>query len=76
MTTAEKLAKLTENLPEPLLVEILDFAEFLNQRHHAAISSSNTDPRPLSDLAGGLENSVLFTGHPAEIQKMMRDEWD
>jgi hypothetical protein len=72
-TTAEKLWKTTQSLPEPMLAEILDFAEFL-QSKHALTPPLHTAAR-LKDLSGGLEQSVAFRGDPLTIQGRMRNEW-
>lgn len=73
MTTTEKLYKAVQDLPEPVIAELLDFAEFLRGKlnHKQAHSSEEL----LVDLMGGLENSVTFTGESLAIQKRLRDEW-
>ena len=50
-------------MPETLLVELLDFAEFLNQKKA---------PQMLLEIQGGLENSSTFAGDPVSIQKKVR----
>ena len=54
-TTAERLLETAQALPEPLLAEVLDFAQFLRARHAKAASESGS--RDLLDLCGGLERS-------------------
>lgn len=73
MTMTEKLYKAVQDLPEPVIAEILDFAEFLRGKmiHRHAHSSDEL----LVDLMGGLENSATFAGDPLAIQKRLRDEW-
>jgi hypothetical protein len=73
MTTTEKLYQAVQDLPEPVIAEILDFAEFLRakMRNKAALASDEL----LLDLMGGLENSVTFAGESLLIQKRLRDEW-
>lgn len=73
MTTAEKLYKAVQYLPEPVIAELLDFAEFLRRKmnHRHAHSSDEL----LVDLVGGLESSSTFAGDPLVIQKRLRDEW-
>lgn len=73
MTTTEKLYQAVQDLPEPVIAEILDFAEFLRakMRNEAAIASDEL----LLNLMGGLENSVTFAGGSLQIQKQLRDEW-
>jgi hypothetical protein len=72
MTTAEKLYKAAKELPEPVVAEILDFAEFLRKKMASEHASGN---EMLIDMAGGLETSTTFSGDPLEIQKRLRDEW-
>ena len=74
MTTAERLYNTAKELPEPLVAEILDFAEFL--RNKSAASDVTARKEMLIDLAGGLENSKTFSGDLLEIQKRLRDEWE
>lgn len=74
MTMTEKLYKAVEDLPEPVIAEILDFAEFLRGKmFHKHVQSSD---ELLVDLRGGLENSATFAGDPLVIQKRLRDEWN
>jgi len=74
MTTAERLYNTAKELPEPLVAEILDFAEFLRKKK--AVSDVTARKEMLIDLAGGLENSKTFSGDLLEIQKRLRDEWE
>ena len=73
MTTTERLYKAVENLPEPVLAEILDFAEFL--RGKMILGQARSNDELLVDLIGGLEGSATFVGDPLLIQKRLRDEW-
>jgi len=73
MTTTEKLYKTVQDLPEPVIAELLDFAEFLRSKMHN--KSANSGDELLVDLMGGLENSVTFAGESLVIQKRLRDEW-
>ena len=74
MTTTEKLYKTVQDMPEPILAELLDFAEFLRGKmsDRDALSTNKL----LVDLRGGLENSATFSGDPLLIQKRLRDEWN
>jgi hypothetical protein len=74
MTTTEKLYKTVQDMPEPILSELLDFAEFLRARMPDRQSRSTNEL--LIDLRGGLENSATFAGDPLVIQKRLRDEWN
>lgn len=74
MTTAEKLYKTVQDMPEPILAELLDFAEFLRGKMSAKQAYANDEL--LIDLKGGLENSITFAGEPLAIQKRLRDEWN
>ncbi|MGA8148068.1 MAG: DUF2281 domain-containing protein [Gallionellaceae bacterium] len=74
MTTTEKLYKAVQDLPEPVIAELLDFAEFLRAKMiHRQVHSND---ELLVDLAGGLESSATFAGDPLVIQKQLRDEWN
>lgn len=73
MTMTEKLYKAVKDLPEPVIAELLDFAEFLRSKMRN--SSANSSDDLLVDLKGGLENSVTFAGVSLAIQKRLRDEW-
>lgn len=42
MTTAEKIYKAVKELPEPMLHEVLDFAEFLKQKNKTKSSLAKT----------------------------------
>ena len=72
-TTTERLLETARTLPESLLAEVLDFAEYLSAKHAGANSASKG--RDLLDLCGGLENSVTFGESPEAIQRQLRDEW-
>lgn len=73
MTTTEKLYEAVQDLPEPVIAEIIDFAEFLRSKiRNSSVSSSD---ELLVSLTGGLENSVTFAGESLEIQNRLRDEW-
>ncbi len=73
MTTTEKLYKALQDLPEPVIAELLDFAEFLRSKMRNRPADSSDEL--LVDLMGGLENSVTFAGEFLLIQKQLRDEW-
>ena len=73
MTMAEQLYEVGSKLPPPALAELLDFAEFLRQK---SMSSSLAPNLSLTELKGGLEDSLTFVGTPMEIQEKMRREWE
>ena len=72
-TTTQRLMESVKALPEPLVAEVLDFADFLRARQ--LNPSANIQDPELSSLSGGLENSNTFRGAPLDIQQKMRDEW-
>lgn len=79
-TTAEKLWIATQNLPEPLLAEVLDFAQFMQLKHqkqqcNLPEKTSAHAPLSLADLQGGLESSTAFAGDLVALQQRLRDEW-
>jgi len=53
MTTTEKLYKTVQDLPEPIIAELLDFAEFL--RRKMLNEKLHPTDELLTDLTGGLE---------------------
>ena len=71
--TAERLRKTASALPESLLSEVLDFAEFLRAKQ-ARLDVQHTEVS-LSALCGGLADSVTFAGSPTHIQERLRNEW-
>lgn len=72
-TPAERLLRAAQTLPEPLLAEVLDFAEFLHARQQQ--TQTVTQDRPLTAFCGGLQNCKAFEGDPLVIQQRLRDEW-
>lgn len=72
-TTAEKLFETAKDMPEPLVAELLDFAEFLRAKKQ--LMQPRTAPGLLADLKGGLEQSAAFAADPLTIQRSLRDEW-
>jgi len=72
-TTAQRLMESVQSLPEPLVAEVLDFANFLRARQLSG--SSDVVDTHLSSLCGGLENSKTFSGAPLDVQRKLRDEW-
>ena len=69
---SRKLYKTAKKLPEPVVAEILDFAEFMRKKMAVERASGK---EMLIDMAGGLETSTTFSGDPSEIQQRLRDEW-
>lgn len=74
MTITEKLYETVKDFPEPMLAELLDFAEFLRVRKLHGPAQGNEDL--LIDLRGGLENSITFADDPLAIQEGLRNEWN
>jgi len=72
-STAQRLYETVQALPEPLLVEVLDFADFLRAKSTGGLTQL-TDV-PLAKLCGELENAQSFSGSPLSIQRQLRDEW-
>jgi Protein of unknown function (DUF2281) len=72
-STAQRLLEATSSLPEPLLAEVLDFAEFLQSRQNSKLKADADTP--LAALCGGLSGSSTFAGSPSGIQVRLRDEW-
>ncbi len=76
MTTAEKLYQVSQELPDAMQTELLDFAEFLKQKRCLETSQMQARDQTLFDLRGGLEASFAFAGDPLAIQEKLRDEWN
>ena len=74
MTTFERIYNIAKDLPEPVVAEILDFAEFLRKK--MVVGEAAVGKEMLIELAGGLENSRTFSGDSIEIQKRLRNEWE
>ena len=72
-TTSERFLEAVRNLPEPLLAEVLDFADFLRARQTS--SASLPADISLASLCGGLENTKTFSESPLAIQQKLRNEW-
>lgn len=70
MDTIEKIQSQINHLPEPSLIEVLEFIEFLNYKQHAQklISEKSYD---FSDLSGRLQ----WQGNALNEQHRLRDEW-
>jgi hypothetical protein len=75
MTTTEKLYEAVKDLPEPIVAELLDFAEFLRNRNRPW-AAPPAHGELLSTLQGGLENSATFADDPLTIQERLRHEWN
>jgi len=74
MTNASKLHDLIQGLPDAVVAEVVDFAEFLRDKRVQVDALPNDDL--LMSLAGGLETSANFIGDPLTLQGRMRDEWN
>ena len=72
-TTSERLLEAVQNLPEPLLAAVLDFADFLRARQKSIVSQPADIS--LASLCGGLENTQTFSESPLAIQQKLRNEW-
>jgi hypothetical protein len=74
MNQIERVAQQISSLPEPLQQEVIDFVEFLQQKHHVGQEKGQKDDL-LIDLKGGLEASSTFSGDDLKVQERLRDEW-
>jgi hypothetical protein len=69
MTYAQRIIELAGQLPEPVLAEIVDFAEFVAQRQEKGADS-------FAAFYGGLKDAPLFEGRDGqEVQQELRNEW-
>lgn len=77
MTMVERLCAVSRILPPSAQAELLDFAEFLQQRNRAGpLADLLPLSLPLLALAGGLEDTASFAGSPLDMQESLRREWD
>ena len=75
MNNAQRLAELAQKLPEPLLNEVLDFAEFLQRKHVPA--ATDVQQNSFAGYFGALSQTPLFDGQdPIAAQQVLRDEWN
>ncbi len=73
MSNAQRLIELAHELPEPILGEVLDFAEYLKQKQPTATLAQKSS---FATYFGCLKDAPLFGGgDPLEAQKELRDEW-
>ena len=59
--------------------DLLDGFKWLEREDVEAclvFARSSSAPKSLMKLAGGLRNSVLFSGDPVDIQRKLRSEWE
>ena len=73
MNTTTRLYDAIKGFPDPVLAEIVDFAEFLRSKRLDLQPIASDEP--LLTLSGGLEASQTFAGDPLVLQARMRDEW-
>ena len=74
MTITETLYEVVKDFPEPIIAELLDFAEFLRIRKLHTPTPESTEL--LVELKGGLECSATFADDPLAIQERLRNEWN
>ncbi len=73
MSHAQSLIELAQELPEAVLGEVVDFAEYLKQKQ--AVSTA-AQAGSFAAYFGALKDAPLFGGRdPLEVQKELRDEW-
>ena len=72
MSATSRLYDAIKGLPDTVLSEISDFAEFLREKRLNIALPANDEP--LIQLAGGLENSQSFADDPLALQVRMRNE--
>jgi hypothetical protein len=70
MTAAEKLYQLIQTLPEHQINEILNFAEFLHQKHPTPLSLKTIPPGTLTGLRG-----IAKRSEPTESDDELQAEY-
>ena len=71
-TTTTRLYDAIKGFPDPVLAEIVDFAEFLRAKRLNQIPIVSDEP--LLTLAGGLEASKTFAADALVLEARMRGE--
>lgn len=74
MNNASRLYEAIKDFSEPVLAEVVDFAEFLRQKQLP--TQPVADDASLESLAGGLEDSETFNADSLSLQNRIRDEWN
>ena len=74
MTTAERLYQVTQQLPEPMLAELLDFAEFLRQKKLPEGGQAGSIAQRIHQYFYNLEGENL----PIPVRQLSRTppQWD
>ncbi len=72
MNPIEQLTETVKTLPEPYILEVLDFAEFIKAKADKEAMKHGAD---FSQFFGLLKDAPVFEGDPAELQKALRNEW-
>ncbi len=76
MTTlqiSEQAASILSDMAKQQHLSSSELIERLIKKHSQELTKQ---PELLSDFAGILADSPIFSGDPLEIQKAMRNEWD
>lgn len=74
MSNADRLIELARQLPEPILSEVIDFAEYLAHKQAATTTASVAG---FDAFFGRLSQSPLFDGRDGlAVQQELRNEWD
>ena len=74
MNTVERLNQVTKELPEPVLVELLDFAEFLRQKKSCEITQAGNIAQRIHQRFADLEGDGLPI--PARQLSRTPPQWD
>ncbi len=74
MNTAERLYQVTKELSEPVLVELLDFAEFLRQKKAGEVTQAGNIAQRIHQRFADLEGD----GIPIPARQLSRTppQWD
>jgi len=70
---SDQAAQQLNKMAEQEHTSSIDLIERLIKKHSQELTKQ---PELLSDFAGILADSPIFSGDPLEIQKAMRNEWD
>lgn len=77
MNNHDKLIQEINQIPDHLVVTLIDIIHQLKKNYlHSSQTSQTVPSSNLSTFIGALKKSPSFSGDPVNIQRQMRDDWD
>lgn len=72
MTLREHAHHVLDSLPDPVLLEVLDFAELMKSKQ---LNAKKRSKHTFNDYIGALEDSPNLKDDPVKTQRKWRSEW-